>query len=132
MPDRLEHLHGIAVLVCASEGTVLDTERDALDLIATALHARVRWVAIPTGRLGDEFFRLRTGLAGQILQKFVNYELGIAFLGDISTHTKANSALRDLVRECDRGGQAWFLPDLEALRARLERGRAAGRATGHS
>jgi hypothetical protein len=46
--------------------------------------------------------------------------MALVVLGDISRHTEASSALRDFVRECNRGRQTWFLTDVEELRERLK------------
>jgi hypothetical protein len=43
----------------------------------------------------------------------------MAVVGDISRHTESSSALRDFVRECNRGRQTWFLADIGELRERL-------------
>ncbi|MGW8396208.1 DUF4180 domain-containing protein [Streptomyces lydicus] len=82
--------------------------------------ACVRWVVIPAGRFDEAFFRQRTQIAGEIIQKFVNYRVGLAVLGDSSRHTGASSALRDFVRECNRGQQTWFLSGAEELHERLK------------
>jgi hypothetical protein len=121
MVDTLEHLAGTAVLVCAGDGPMVRGEADALDLIAEAGQRGAAWTAVPVGRLADEFFQLRNGIAGAILQKFVNYGMGLAVLGDLSRHTAGSSAVRDLVRESNRGRHHWFLPDLDELEARLSR-----------
>ncbi|MFF8373151.1 DUF4180 domain-containing protein [Streptomyces lydicus] len=78
------------------------------------------WVVIPAGRFDEAFFRQRTHIAGEIIQKFVNYRVGLAVIGDSSRHTGASSALRDFVRECNRGQQTWFLSDAEELHERLK------------
>ncbi|WP_411141730.1 DUF4180 domain-containing protein [Streptomyces sp. x-80] len=119
MPDALQHLGGIPVFVCAADGAPLRDERAAIDVIGNASYQGAAWVAVPVGRLTDDFFRLRTRLAGDIVQKFVNYRMGLAVVGDISAHTDASTALRDFVRESNRGTQTWFVPDTEALRTRL-------------
>jgi hypothetical protein len=93
--------------------------RDALDLIGDAGYHGARWVALPATRLDEDFFRLRTGLAGEVLQKFTQYGIRLAVLGDIVAHVAASTALRDLVRESNRGTQTWFLADLDTLRSRL-------------
>ena len=31
-------------------------------------------IAVPAARLGDDFFALRTGIAGAFIQKFRNYQ----------------------------------------------------------
>ena len=53
------------------------------------------------------------------MQKFVNYRMGLAVIGDISAHTAVSAALADFVWEANRGRRLWFLPDLDALSARL-------------
>ncbi|MGA5699382.1 DUF4180 domain-containing protein [Peterkaempfera bronchialis] len=119
MPDTLQHINGTPVLVCAADGEPVRGERDATDLIGEAFHHDASWIAIPADRFEDDFFRLHTRVAGEIVQKFANYRLRVAIVGDISRHTAASSALRDFVRESNRGTQLWFVSDTEALRDRL-------------
>jgi hypothetical protein len=121
MADLVEHLRGTPVLMGARDGAKISTARDATDLIGTALSASATWVAIPAERLDDAFFQLSTGLAGEIIQKFAQYRLGVAILGDISRHLSASRALTDYVWETNRGRQAWFLRDVEELADRLPR-----------
>ncbi len=122
MPDTLHLLAGTPVLVCAPDGAPVRDERDATDLIGEGYGLGAAWVVLPATRLTDDFFRLRTGIAGGIVQKFVNYRLGLAIIGDVAHHVDASTALRDFLRESNRGTQLWFLPDLEALRTRLTPG----------
>ncbi|MFI5485608.1 MULTISPECIES: DUF4180 domain-containing protein [Micromonospora] len=127
MPDVLQQRAGVQVLVCDPAGPPVATEQDALDLIGAAfLGAQV--VAVPASRLDERFFALGTRFAGEVMQKFVNYRLRLAVVGDISRHLAASSALRALVEESNRAGHVWFLPDLDALDARL-RGDTDGRRT---
>ncbi|GGY90941.1 DUF4180 domain-containing protein [Streptomyces poonensis] len=115
----LEKIHDVPVLMCAPEGDTIAGERDALDLIGNAGYQGAEWVVVPVERFDEAFFRLGTRVAGDIIQKFVNYRLGLVVLGDISRYTAESSALRDFVRECNRGRQTWFLEDVDALRERL-------------
>ncbi|GAA2253417.1 MULTISPECIES: DUF4180 domain-containing protein [Kitasatospora] len=119
MADILQQLEGTPVLVCAPDGAPLSGEREATDLIGNGAYQGAAWVAVPVERLTDDFFRLRTRVAGDIVQKFANYRLGLAVIGDISRHVSVSTALEDFVRESNRGRQLWFLSDLDALRARL-------------
>ncbi|WP_228080062.1 DUF4180 domain-containing protein [Streptomyces profundus] len=118
-PFRFETIGGVAVAVCPADGAVIAAEADIMDIVGNASYQGARWVVIPAERLADAFFQLRTRVAGDIVQKFVNYRLGLAVIGDISRHTAASSALRDFVRECQAGGQTWFLDDIDAFRHRL-------------
>ena len=97
-----------------------------LDVIADAWHHEARWVVLPARRLDAGFFRLRTGVAGEFLQKLVQYRIGLAVVGDISAHLDGSSALRDLVRESNKGDQAWFLPTMADFDRRLGEITAAG------
>ncbi|MDR3084435.1 MAG: DUF4180 domain-containing protein [Streptomyces sp.] len=117
--SMLEKIHDIPVLMCTPEGEAICGERDAMDLIGNAGYQGAHWVVIPAERFDEAFFRLRTRVAGDIVQKFVQYRMGLAVIGDISRHTQASSALRDFVRECNRGHQTWFVADLDELRERL-------------
>ncbi|MGW0365319.1 DUF4180 domain-containing protein [Streptomyces sp. NPDC002990] len=118
--STLQTIHDVPVLMCPAEGEAIGCERDVTDLVGNAMYQGVQWVVIPAGRFDDAFFQLRTRVAGDIIQKFANYRVGIAVLGDITRHTAASSALQDFVRECNRGRQTWFLADAEELRERLE------------
>jgi len=111
-------------LECAPDGVPLRNDRDAVDLISKAWEHRAVLIAIPTGRLDDDFFRLSTRIAGEIIQKFLIYGLRVAIVGDISRHLNESSALRDFVYESNRGYHVWFLPNLEELEKRLQRGPA--------
>lgn len=109
---------GVPVLVCGADGPPLASTQDALDLIGAAF-SRADVVAVPVARLDERFFTLRTGLAGEIMQKFTNYRVRLAVVGDISAHLAASAALRDLVRESNRGSQIWFVADLDELDTHL-------------
>ncbi|MFJ9848918.1 DUF4180 domain-containing protein [Streptomyces sp. NPDC101150] len=115
----VQKIDDVPVLMCAPEGEAIGSERDVMDFLGDAMYQGGQWVVIPAGRFDEAFFPLRTGVAGEIIQKFVNYRVGIAVLGDISRYTEDSSALRDFVRECNRGRQAWLLADVEELRERL-------------
>lgn len=113
-------LGGTRVLVVADDGPPLGTGDGLLDVVGDALGVGAEVVAVPLGRLGDDFLRLRTRVAGEVLQKFVNYRLRVAVVGDVTAAVAASDALRDFVRESDRGRHVWFVADLDALASRLE------------
>jgi hypothetical protein len=102
-------------LYCDTEGKKLRTERDATDLISEALCQSASLVVIPVERLHEDFFRLKTRVAGEFLQKFVNYRRRVAILGDISRYVEESDALRDFVYECNRGDHIWFVMSVEEL-----------------
>jgi hypothetical protein len=111
--------HGVPVLVCDADGPQVATVQDALDHLVSGAFQDAELVAVPAGRLDDRFFDLSTGFAGEVMQKFANYRLRLAVVGDISRHLAASRALPELVREANEGRQVWFVADLDELAARL-------------
>ncbi|GIH02576.1 hypothetical protein Rhe02_06430 [Rhizocola hellebori] len=109
---------GKQLLLCGADGPAIATVQDALDLIGEAF-SQAEVIAVPATRFSDEFFNLRTGLAGEIMQKFVNYHVRLVVMGDLSEHLAKSAALRALVQESNRGQHIWFVADLDELNARL-------------
>jgi hypothetical protein len=69
-------------------------------------------IVLDRGCFDPAFFDLKSGLAGEILQKVSNYRRRLVVLGDFSSET--SRALRDFIYESNRTGQVVFAADLEA------------------
>jgi hypothetical protein len=119
-PNLLEH-DGYRMLIVDAAGPPLASTQDAVALLEQAFAQRASVIVVPAERLDPAFFRLRTGLAGEIVQKFVNYRVKVAVLGDISAQIAQSDALRDFVREANRGTSILFVPDIDALATKLSR-----------
>jgi len=76
-------------------------------------------VVLPVSRLHPDFFVLRTGVAGEIVQKFVMYRVPVVVLGDISGRLAASPMFRAFVYEANRGKDVWFVADSAELDRRL-------------
>ena len=119
MSGETHTLGGVPVYVGGADGPKLDSERAAADIIGDAFGSGAQVVAIPIERLGEGFLTLSTRIAGEVIQKFVNYGFRVAFVGDVSVATAASNALRDFIRESNRGRHVWFVADLGELEAKL-------------
>jgi hypothetical protein len=102
-----------------ADGPLLSTGADALGLIYGDGVGDAEWIAVPVARLDPAFFTLSSGIAGEIVQKFANYKLRLAVVGDISGPLKRSEALRGFVRESNRGHHVWFVADADELTQRL-------------
>lgn len=116
---KIRELQGCRILQYPAEGSPLGNVSSSLELISAARSQRAEMVAVPVERLGEEFFQLKSGIAGEVLQKFVTYQLRVAIVGDIASASAASKALHDFVVECNRGSDVWFVYDLEELKNRL-------------
>nr|WP_295107506.1 DUF4180 domain-containing protein [uncultured Caulobacter sp.] len=106
------------ILFVPADGPPLDATT-ANDLLSDAWSAEADLVAVPVERLADGFLELSTRIAGEVIQKFTNYRMRLAFIGDISALTAASRSFNDFVYESNRGAQVWFLNDRAALDAKL-------------
>ena len=59
----------------------------------------------------EDFFDLKTRLAGEILQKFINYQIKIAIVGDFAVYS--SKSLKDFIYESNKGRNIFFLSDEE-------------------
>lgn len=106
------------VAIVREAGVLIADGQSALDLIATVNYETgCAAMVLPKAALSEDFFRLPTGLAGEVLQKFVNYHMRLAVVGDYSGYTSKN--LKDFLYESNKGSSVLFLADEEEAAARL-------------
>jgi hypothetical protein len=87
-----------------TEGSAkLQTEQDALDLVAACGENDTQRLLLLQQNLSDDFFRLRTGLAGTVLQKFANYFVSAAAV--VSPEKASLGKFGEMVTETNRGRQ---------------------------
>lgn len=120
MSDIYTTIHDVEVLMCASDGAQLKSEQDALDLIGEAMGQGCELIVVPVERLHEDFFELKTRLAGAIVQKFVTYRRRIVILGDVSQYVAQSRTFRDFVYEANKGNEVWFVTNLQELDERLK------------
>ena len=100
---------GANIAVVRSEEIVIMDVQSALDLMATVRYeADCDYIVINKSLLSESFFDLKTRLAGDISQKFVNYHVKIAIVGDFTVY--ASRSLQDFIYECNNGNDIFFLP----------------------
>ncbi len=91
LATKFYELHGVRVLELPTDGTKLRTYNDAVELIGKSFENRATLIVIPVECLDDEFFRLKTRIAGELIQKFVQYRRRFVIVGDISRHLAESS-----------------------------------------
>lgn len=109
----------VIAVVSGNEAVVMDVQ-SALDLMATVRYETdCDRIVIHKALLSEEFFDLKTRLAGEILQKFINYQVKAAVVGDFSSYT--SRSLRDFIYECNQGKDVFFVADEQQAVERLSR-----------
>lgn len=89
----------------------VSSTQEMLDLMADAHYRGARKLMLRSDQLHEDFYNLKTGLAGEILQKFSNYYMQLAVVGDFSAYQ--NKSFRNFMRECNRYRQMFFVENTD-------------------
>ncbi len=91
---------------------IISNAQAAVDLMMTVkFQSDVKNIVIAKELFADRFFVLSSGLAGEILQKFVNYNFCVAIYGDFSKYT--SKPLKDFIYESNNGHSVFFADSLD-------------------
>jgi hypothetical protein len=107
--------NGISVLEIIDDSVVIGCVQDLLDIISDY---SVKSIVLQKHNIDEDFFDLKTGFAGEILQKATNYRLRIGIIGDFSTIE--SQSFKDFMYESNQTKKIIFKPTVEdALRVFL-------------
>ena len=95
-----------------SRETVIQTVQDATDLMGNADYQGARSIILDETNLDARFFDLKTGMAGEILQKYSNYHMKLAIMGEFEKYN--SNALKTFIIECNRGNSIFFVPNFDS------------------
>ena len=100
--------NGIACAVVNSNEIVITDAQSALDVLMSAKYdIGTKNIVVDKKLITEDFFILSKGLAGEILQKYVNYGGRIAIYGDYSHYT--SKPLKDFIFESNKGKDVFFV-----------------------
>ncbi len=100
--------NNIIYAVVESDDVVITDAQSALDLLMSAKYdVGTKNIVIDKKLICEDFFILSRGLAGEILQKYVNYGGRIAIYGDYSHYT--SKPLKDFIYESNKGKDVFFV-----------------------
>lgn len=112
---------GQIFLEIRSEEQFIDSVQAALDLLGELFGLYYDGIIIHEHMLAPRFFDLQSKLAGDILQKFSNYRVRLAIIGDWTKYT--SRSLVAFINESNRGRIVNFASSLEDAVALLSRGK---------
>lgn len=116
MEINIKEINGVPVAELISEQVEIKNAQDALDIMMNSIYQGAENIIIREKHLVPSFFELKTGIAGDILQKFSNYNAKLAIIGDFEN--VSGKSLRDFIRESNKTGRINFVNTPEdALKA---------------
>lgn len=95
---------------------VIDTPQQFLELI---FNLPAEKIILSKENLHESFFDLRSGLAGEILQKVSNYATSLGIVGDFSVYE--SKSLRDFIYESNKSNRVVFVSTAADALNRLSR-----------
>lgn len=102
---------GKAYIECLAGQAVIRDEQDALEWVGICGEYETHRLLLPPGSLTDDFYQLKTGVAGRILLKFVTYQIKVAA---VLTPEQVNQGrFQEMVLETNRGSQFRVFYDVE-------------------
>ena len=103
-----------------SEDILINDTQDALDLMADCFYQdHSNRLIIHERNFTSDFFDLKSGIAGDILQKFSTYNVRVAIIGDFSKYS--SKSLKDFIFESNKYGKINFVQSIEEAREKLSK-----------
>lgn len=118
MNKKIIEQNGNKIVIIKGEQPVFETVQEAIDLLATIdYYDNCKKIAFYKEAIPEKLYDLKTGFAGEVLQKFVQYHNQVAIIGDFSKYK--SKAFLDFRYECNNGKQIFFVATEEEAIAKL-------------
>lgn len=107
------------IAIVNSEEIVIKDAQSAIDFMMTVKYeTNCEKIALNKEAIVEDFFILSKGIAGEILQKFINYQVKFAIYGDFSKYT--SKPLKDFMYESNHGKDIFFVENEEQAIEKLK------------
>lgn len=101
-----------SIALVQSDEPIITDIQSSLDLMATVKYETgCNRMALNKEAISEDFFNLSTRLAGEILQKFINYHMKFAIIGDFSIYS--SKPLKDFIYESNHGKDVFFVSTVD-------------------
>jgi hypothetical protein len=115
---KFHEIENTVIAEMTDEIFVISDVQDAVDLLGNLSFSGCSRIIIRERNLSPDFFRLQTALAGEILQKFSNYRIKLAIVGDFSKYK--SKSIHDFIRESNKGNLVFFCDNLDSALSKLK------------
>ncbi|WP_449025610.1 DUF4180 domain-containing protein [Porphyromonas endodontalis] len=113
MEIKTHNIDNTKVAEIITDKVILRSTEDGLDLLGNLYYQGFDKIIIHEKNITPEFFDLRTKIAGEILQKFAQYQMPLIIVGDFSKYK--SKSLNDFIFESNKSQQINFIKDLSNI-----------------
>jgi hypothetical protein len=96
------------IIEIISDQIILKNGDDAIDIMG---NVNTDHIVVNDYNLDPDFFDLSSQIAGEILQKFTNYNIKLAIIGDFGKYP--SNTLKDFIYECNKVKDHLFVKSAE-------------------
>ena len=113
MEINTHNIEDTKVAEIITDKVILRSTEDGLDLLGNLYYQGFDKIIIHEKNITPEFFDLKTKIAGEILQKFAQYQMPLIIVGDFSKYK--SKSLNDFIFESNKSQQINFIKDLSNI-----------------
>ena len=113
MEIKTHHINDKKIAEIITNGIILSSTEDGLDLLGNLYYQGFDKIIIHEKNIIPDFFDLKTKIAGDILQKFAQYQMPLMIIGDFSRFN--SKSLNDFIYESNKGDQINFVTSQSAV-----------------
>ena len=113
MNIKTHQINEIKIAEVTSDKMIINSTQDGLDLLGNLYYQEFDKIIIYEENITPDFFDLKNGIAGEILQKFSNYRVKLAIIGDFTKYTTKSKSIHDFIYECNKGKHVHFVSTLK-------------------
>lgn len=113
MEIKTHNIDNTKVAEIITDKVILRSTEDGLDLLGNLYYQGFDKIIIHEKNITLKFFDLKTKIAGEILQKFAQYQMPLIIVGDFSKYK--SKSLNDFIFESNKSQQINFIKDLSNI-----------------
>lgn len=111
LPNKMHiethHINGLQIAILTSDNEIISSVEDGSDLLGNLYYQGFDGVLMEAPNISPAFFDLKNGMAGEILQKFSNYRVRLAVVGEYAPFS--SKSWNDFMYESNKGGHISFV-----------------------
>ncbi|WP_330442671.1 DUF4180 domain-containing protein [Flavobacterium sp. C4GT6] len=111
MEIKTHQTDNLTIAEIISQNIIITTVEDGTDLVGNLYYQGFDKAILYERNITPAFFDLKTRMAGEILQKFSNYKIWLAIVGDFSKYE--SKSLNDFIFESNKGSAVNFVATIE-------------------
>ncbi|PKF75704.1 DUF4180 domain-containing protein [Chryseobacterium sp. PMSZPI] len=116
---KSHNINNIKIAEVISDEIIIQSVQDGLDLMGDIYYQGFDKVILYEQNITPDFFDLKTKIAGEILQKFSNYRIGLSIIGNVKKYK--SKSLNDFIFESNTARHINFSETLEEALERATR-----------